>query len=177
MKKLVFVACIALCFMSCEKVEFDVNNPDVKKFVQQIKKGTYNVFEKGENYERLWLKMPEFNENHIQSLINFSKDTTHINKFPLNPISSRAPFPDDRNYFILGECLLWIVEGIRIDDKYGSLDPFLIDMSLAGIEKLKGLKGSEILTVGDLYSDWWNNNKGGDWRNQNPLENTSFMWY
>ena len=177
MKKLLFIAVLTLFCISCEKDEFDINNPDVQKFVQQIKNGTYNSYEKGENGENLWLQMPKFTENHIQSLIDLSKDTTHITNFPLNPISSRFPFSFGRDYYILGECLLWTVEGIRNGCGYGSLDPYLIDTSLNENESFMGLKGTEILIIKDIYKDWWNSLKDKDWKNKNPLENTSYVWF
>jgi hypothetical protein len=145
--------------------------------VNQIKNGTYNCYEKNEKGENLWLLMPEFTEDHIQSLINLSKDTTHIAFFPINPISSRRPFPEGRTYFILGECLLWTIEGIRNGRGYGSLDPFLIDTALNENERVKGLKGNEIPIIWGFYNDWWKNFKDKDWKNKNPLEETSYRWY
>ncbi|UZR96359.1 DUF4943 family protein [Chondrinema litorale] len=177
MKNLLFIVVLTLFFTSCEKDEVDINNPDVQKFVQQIKDGTYNHYEKGQNREDLWLQMPNFTKSNIQSLIDFSKDTSHITNFPLNPVSSRKPFPADREYLILGECLLWTVEGIRNDFRYGSLDPYLIDTALNENERFQGLKGTEILIIKDVYNDWWNSLKGKDWKNTNPLENTSYIWF
>ena len=155
MKKFLFITILTLFCFGCEKNEFDPNNPDVVKFVQQLKNGTYDCYEKGENGEKLWLIMPNFTKDHIQSLIDFSKDTSHINNFPINPISSRTPFPKDRDYFILGECLLWTVEGIRNGSGFGSLDPYLIDTTL--MEEFKELKGSGILIVRDSFQVWWSN--------------------
>ena len=177
MKNLLFITILTLFCISCEKDEFNIDNPDVKKFVQQIKNGTYSCYEKGENGENLWLLMPKFREKHIQSLIDFSKDTSHITNFPFNPISSRTPFPFGREYCILGECLLWTVEGIRNGSGYGSLDPYLIDTAITESERFKGLKSNEILIVRDVYKDWWNNFKNKDWENKNPLEETSYRWF
>lgn len=177
MKKLLFITVLTLFCMGCEKDEFDLNNPDVQKFVQQIKNGTYDCYAKTEKGENLWLQMPKFSKIHIQSLIDFSKDTSHITNFPLNPMSSRTPIPYGRDYLILGECLLWAVEGIRNDFGYGSLDPYLIDTSLIESERYKGLKGDEIVTIREIYKDWWNNVKDKDWKQVNPLENTSYVWY
>jgi len=177
MKKLVTIAFLTLLCIGCGKDEFDPNNPDVRKFVQQIKNGTYNCYEKGENGENLWLQMPKFTESHIQSLIDFAKDTAHITSFPFNPVSSRTPFPVGREYCILGECLLWTVEGIRNNYGYGSLDPYLIDTAVIESERFKGLKGTEILIIRDLYKDWWNSYKDKGWKNRNPLENTSYVWF
>ncbi len=176
MKNLLFFFLI-LFSASCEKDNFNIGNPDVEKFVNQIKTGTYSKYEKDENGENLWLIMPGFTEKHIPSLIDFSKDTSHITAYPYNPISSRTPFPYGRDYSILGECLLWTVEGIRNGNGYGSLDPYLIDTSLIESERHKGLKGSDILIVRDFYFDWWTNYKDSDWMTKNPLENTSYLWF
>lgn len=175
MKRITLIALLIFPILSCEKDKFDLNNPNVEQFVQQLKNGTYKQYEKGENGENLWLLMPKFTKNHIQSLIDFSKDTSHINNFPINPISSRTPFPNDRDYFILGECLLWTVEGIRNDNGFGSLDPYLIDTTL--MEEFKGLKGSVILIVRDSFQVWWSNFKDSDWKEKNPLDGTPYRWF
>ena len=178
MKRLSFIPLLFLLFcIGCEKNKLDLNNPDVAIFVKQLKQGTYDYYEKGETGENLWLLMPDFSPNHISTLIEFARDTTHITNFPVNPISSRRPYPEDRDYFILGECLLWTVEGIRNDRGYGSLDPYLINTSLAESERYKGLKGGEILIVSDIYKDWWDNFKESNWKDKNPLEGTFYEWF
>lgn len=175
MKRITLIALLIFPILSCEKDKFDLNNPNVEQFVQQLKNGIYIQYEKGENGENLWLLMPKFTKNHIQSLIDFSKDTSHINNFPINPISSRTPFPNDRNYFILGECLLWTVEGIRNGNGFGSLDPYLIDITSGEVHK--GLKGSGILIVRDSFQVWWSNFKDSDWKEKNPLDGTPYRWF
>jgi hypothetical protein len=177
MKRLSFITILILLCIGCEKDKFDIDKPDVAVFVKQLKNGTYDCYEKGETGENLWLLMPKFTRSHIPSLVDFSKDTTHITNFPINPTSSRRPYPEGREYFILGECLLWTVEGIRNGYGYGSLDPFLIDTSMAESERYKGLKSKEILIVRDVYESWWNNFKDSDWKNENPLGETSYRWF
>ena len=178
MKKLKFIIFVMILFcMGCEKTEFDINNPDVTTFVKKLKNGTYDYYQKDEKGENLWLLMPKFTKSHIQSLIDYSKDTSHIKDFPINPVSSRRPFPEGREYFILGECLLWTIEGIRNGRGFGSLDPILIDSSLIESDRYKGLKGNQILIVRDFYVNWWNEYKDKDWKSKNPLEGTSFQWF
>jgi len=177
MKKLSTIPLLILLCFGCEKEKFDIDNPKVAVFVKQLKNGSYNCYEKGESGENLWLLMPKFTPNHISSLIEFAKDTSHISNFPINPISSRTPFPAGRDYFILGECLLWTVEGIRNGYGYGSLDPFLIDTSLDEIERYKGLTSNEILLVREVYKQWWIDFKDNDWQDKNPLEETSYRWF
>lgn len=177
MNRLSFIAVLVLLCISCKKEKFDVDNPNVAVFVEQLKSGTYDFYEKGETGENLWLLMPKFTQNHISSLIEFAKDTSHILDFPVNPISSRRPFPEGREYFILGECLLWTVEGIRNGNGYGSLDPFLIDTSLNESERYKGLTGYEILLVREIYKQWWLDYRDTEWQDKNPLGETSIKWF
>lgn len=99
--------------------------------------------------------------------LEISNDTSYIKNFPLNPISSGVPFPYERQYIMLGECLLWTVEGIRNGSGYGSLNPVLVD-TITG----RGLNGSEILTVRDHYQDWWSNYEQNGWKEKDPLEGT-----
>ena len=177
MKKIYFVIFLSILISGCTKDKFNLNNPDVGLFVRQLKNGTYNCWEKGDKGENLWLLMPAFNPGHISSLIDLAKDTSHISEFPINPISSRRPFPQDREYFILGECLLWIVEGIRNGYGYGSLDPYIIDTALTESERYRGLKCNDILKVRDIYKEWWDSLQDDDWQSRNPLTGTSWRWF
>ena len=172
MRELVLLTIFTILCTYCEKGEFDPNNPNVEEFVQHIKNGTYEYYEKGEDGKNLWLLMPKFSKHHIQSLIDFSTDTSHIEDFPINPLASHSPYPIERPYYILGECLLWTVEGIRNGTGYGSLTPYLIDTTYKA--KLKVLNGNEILIVRDLYIKWWNAHKDGNWKDNNPLEESRY---
>jgi hypothetical protein len=175
MKTLTILIILIFLCPGCKKDEFDPDHPNVVAFVQQIKNGTYNCYEKNDKGQKLWPVMPEFTKDHIQSLLTFANDTSHIAIFPTNPMSSRKPFPVGREYFILGECLLWTVEGIRNGNGYGSLDPFLIDSSKA--VPTTGLNGKEILLVRNLYQEWWNDNKNQNWRNTDPLDGKPYRWF
>ena len=174
MRKLILLSIYTIFAVSCETGEFDFDNPDVEEFVNQIKSGEYDYYEKGENGEDLWLLMPNFKDHHISSLLEFSEDTSHIELFPVNPISSLPPYPNDRQYHILGECLLWIIEGIRNGTGYGSLVPYLLDTN--NMEYPKALNGEEILDVRKLYISWWSNFKDKNWKDNSPLEESSYKW-
>jgi len=170
--------CIAISFLfciGCEKNEFDPNHPNVAKFVQQIKNGTYNCYEIDDKGNRLWPVMPKFTNDHIQSLISFAKDTSHVEIYPTNPMSSRTPKPEGRQYFILGECLLWTAEGIRNGHGYGSLDPYLIDTTKE--YPFRGVSGKEILIVRNFYQHWWTSYKNQNWQDKNPLEGKPYRWF
>jgi len=174
MRKLILLWIYTVFAISCETGDFNLDNPDVEDFVNLIKSGKYDYYEKGEDGEDLWLLMPNFNEHHISSLLEFSLDTTHIELFPVNPISSLPPYPNDRQYQILGECLLWTIEGIRNGTGYGSLVPYLIDTSKK--EYTKSLNGEKILVVRDLYLSWWSNFKDKNWKDVGALDGLNYKW-
>jgi hypothetical protein len=161
------------CF-ACQKESFNLANPDVDLFVEQIKTGTYSFYKKGEDGKNLWLIMPEFKEQHITKLLKYAKDTTYIYKFPENPVSSLSPFPYGRNYLILGECLLSIIEGIRKGRTFPSLAPYLVVIHPE--YNVSGLNGNEILSVWELYNTWWETYKNDDWNSHDPLAGTKYRW-
>ncbi len=190
--KIITVSVLIISLLSCEKsifdgedpkpvtcliYRFDIKNPDVDIFVGQLKNGTYNEYEKSETGENLWLKMPEFEKKHISKLIELAADTTHIRKFLTNPLSSRWPKPLGRDYFILGEGLLWIVEGIITGKQYPSLDPYLINTSLPKKDKYKGISAKEVLQIQRIYKKWWESNKHKDKAINSPLNNTVYRWF
>lgn len=177
MKKLLILALLAITCINCEIFEFKTENPDVEVFVEKLIHGKYDIYEVGEDGENLWLIMPEFTERHIKGLLSFASDTSHLEAFPCNPISSRTPHPEGRDYFILSECLLWTIEGIRNGNGYGSLDPYLINTTLSTTERYKGLTASEILEVRDLYLVWWDEYKDADWEDVDPLEGSDYKWF
>ncbi len=162
-------------FTSCENKDF-IKNPNVEIFIKQLKNGTYNQREKNEKGELLWLKMPEFEKKHIAKLIELAADTTHIHDFPTNPVSSIPPTPEGRDYFILGETLLWIVDGIIKEAKYPSLCPYFINTSLSDRYKYKGISAEEVLQIQAIYQKWWKTNKGKETIPNHPLENTPYKW-
>ena len=154
---------------------FDVNNPDVALFVSQLKAGTYSCYRTDIYSQYLWLAMPKFTATDIPALLEYAKDTTFITHFPSNPASSRTPYPSGRSNFILGECLLWIVEGIRTNTAYPSLDPYLIDTAK---NSTSGLSKSEILGVRDLYYKWWWGSSIMEWWLRTPpLNGTTYTWH
>lgn len=164
--------------MSCGKEDFDLENPDVEKFVQQIKNGSYDKFLFSESGERLWTEMPNFKEEHIPLLINLSNDTSLISPiehFPINPVSSIPPYRvnNGKACIMLGEYLLWCVEGIIEGTAFASLTPILVNQTYNEDYRLNG---KEIIEVRELYQDWWKEfGKLGN-MNKLPLDDTVYHW-
>ncbi len=175
MKRYLILFAFLTSLYGCHVEKFSTENPDVQTFVRLIKSGKYNYYQKSETGKNLWLLMPRFSQSDIPALLEFAKDTCHIMEFPVNPLSSRTPLPEGRRYFILSECLLWVVEGIRLGASYGSLDPYMITFTSPGT--FRSLTTIEILEVRELYAKWWKAvlELGGN-QLQGPLEGSGFRW-
>jgi hypothetical protein len=163
------IIAILTCFVllsSCQD-DFDLDNPNVSKFVSQLKKGTYDGGE-----------MPAFTIKHVPQLIEHATDTSHIldlSCIPVNPISSRSPVPNYRQYMILGEYLLWCTQ-YAINGHFPSLDPLLVNTNEEQIRK--GITAKEVLQVQEQYQKWWL--LYGDKDNPDevqPLDGTPFRWF
>ncbi|MCP4760987.1 MAG: DUF4943 domain-containing protein [archaeon] len=175
---MIISAFLILFCMGCEKEDFNVNNPDVEQFVQQIKNGTYDNYEFGENGEKLWAIMPNFTKTHIPLLINFAEDTSLVcpcNHFPTNPISSIPPYRinENKECIMIGEYLLWCIEGIIENKDFASLTPILINQSYSAEKRLNG---ENILEVRKIYQEWWEKNGQSEDTNELPLEETIYRW-
>jgi hypothetical protein len=177
MKKLTIIFILFLFCLSCEKEAFDVNHPDVEKFVRQLKKGTYNNYEMGVDGEKLWTIMPNFNKKHIPLLISLSQDTALVcpcDHFPVNPISSIPPYRvnNGNECIVLGEYLLWSVEGIIQSTTFPSLVPILVSDEYSD----ERLSGKEILEARKLYQEWWELYGNAGDPNKLPLDGTVYRW-
>ncbi|NJN25891.1 MAG: DUF4943 family protein [Cyclobacteriaceae bacterium] len=173
-KSALLVFTVLLC-VGCSEDDFDPSRPNVGAFVEQLKRGTYSNYEKGDEGQDLWLKMPEFNEDHIAELIEYARDTTHIKVFPSNPLASMPPFPPNRDYLYLGEYLLWCVEGVRNGSGYGSLVPYLRPANLPP-SGISSATDTDVLAAREKYLIWWKEYKDGDWKGHHPLESTDYTW-
>lgn len=170
MKSLICVLIVLFLIPSCKNDDFD--EPDVRTFVAMIKSGSYDYCEINDAGNPLWLRMPVFSGKNIPDLLELATDTTHIGAFPLNPISSVAP-----ERLILGECLLWIVEGIRINRPYASLNP-LLAVRYESQNSRTELTGDDVLKVYRIYQEWWEKVKGDPYlmKQINPLKGTPYFW-
>ena len=178
MKNLSILAALILFCVSCEKDHFNINNPNIEQFVQQIKNGTYNQYELGENGEKLWTIMPDFKKEHIPLLLDFATDTSLVcpcNHFPTNPVSSIPPYRiyDNKECIMLGEYLLWCAEGIIENKDFASLTPILINHNYSAEKRLSG---KDILEVRKMYQDWWVEYGPSEYTNELPLEGTNYSW-
>lgn len=179
MKNLIIPAVLILFCMSCEKDDFNVDNPDIEHFVQHIKDGSYNKYELGVNGEKLWAIMPNFTKEHIHLLLKFADDTSLVcpcDHFPANPASSIPPYrmKDSEACIMVGEYLLWCVEGIIGGNTFASLTPILI-IKESNIKEER-LSGEEVLEVRKIYLEWWEEYEKSSIFERLPLEETIYGW-
>lgn len=162
--KLTLICLIILGTMtvSCEEKDFDLQNPNADEFVNLLKDGTYA--------DNVGYELPNFSMNDIGKLIKYLNDTTIIKEFPTNPISSKLTHPK-----ILNECIMWTIEGVRLEKKYPSLEPCLVDT----IENYSRLTNKQLFELGNQYADWYNEYKispSETLRKKDLLENTTYQW-
>ena len=178
MKTLLTICLFSLMCLGCERGSFDINNPDVEKFVTQLKSGTYDQFLWTDEHERLWAIMPVFAKEDVPALILHSSDTdliTPCDHFPVNPMSSMYPYRvvDGKEYIMLGEYLLWCAEAVIEGKDYASLNPVLGNVNYSPDHRLSG---REIHAVRQIYLDWWDANGHLDDPGTLPLEGTGYIW-
>lgn len=172
-------------FCSCQfddnyGLDDDDEITNVDTFIKQLKAGTYNNYEYTENGEQLYLRMPEFPFEDIPALLKYANDTTLIRQFPVNPISSAFPYHREDGLLYLGECLLWVIEGIRQEVLFPSLCPILYINTASSNEyepDIRYLSGKEILEVRKLYVAWWEAYHDSNWYDIDPLEGTGYNWF
>lgn len=166
-----------LNFLTACGDDFSIEEPSVHTFVDKLVKGKYDYTEQYGDKGQVRLKMPRFSYNNIPELLAYARDTTHIEGFPVNPAAVGSSLPSSRSYYILGEGLLWIVEGLRKGSHFGSLYPYLIKVDETKPERFRTLNGGEILEVYDLYLNWWKSlNDSSAVVVYDPLRYTDYYW-
>lgn len=164
------VICLSLIWLmatSCQKDEFDMKSPDVDQFVRILKSGNY--------FDKVGYDLPDFSEKQIERLLSYLKDTSIINEFPTHPLSSKYTNPK-----ILNECLFWTIDGIRLGNKFPSLEPCLVDTStysdLTGYPRVSGKK---LIEISNWYINWYNEYKKNPtetMKKKDLFENTPYKW-
>ena len=162
---------VALVGLSgCGKPALDVDNPDVDLFVSVLKKGKYEL--KDENGTPV---LPNFTQEHIPQLLEHADDMTRIPSFP-------TMYSSQIGKIRLGECMLWIVESIRLGMP-ASQGCHMVHLDADNYEAIYFLSDEEVLQAATFYSNWWeeSGHKNALWRidpcYNNPLCGSNFRWW
>lgn len=163
---------LPILLFSCEE-KVDYYHPEVEPFVNQLKAGTYN-----ETNAAGVVAVPQFTKEDIPELLEYADDLTIIPSFPLPPVSSFVG-----TKVRLGECLLWIVESIRLGNA-ASLGCNMVRKEADNYEGIYFLTDNEVLDVVERYKFWWTHDTKyvkKDWVilpcYDDPLCGSSFRWW
>lgn len=130
----------------CGNEDMDFYNPDVELFVKQLKSGNYKM--KDENG---MVSPPRFTEKDIPELLEYAEDLTVIPSFP-------SVFNTNNGKIRLGECMLWIIEGIRRGTP-PSMGCKMVLANAKNYEAIYFLTDEEVLDAVDCYRRWWEERK------------------
>jgi hypothetical protein len=162
-----FVCTLGLVLTSCKDEKFDPENPDVDHFVSLIRNGNYT--------EKVGYDLPHFNMEDVEKLMTYLDDTTEIKYFPANPITSKRTEPK-----ILNECIMWTIDGIRLGERYPSLEPCLMDItSFSEYTGYARLTKKELLSMADNYIRWYQEyllNPTDAVRKRDIIDKTKYRW-
>ncbi|MBN2487087.1 MAG: DUF4943 family protein [Bacteroidales bacterium] len=161
--KRIHIFIFTVIFAGCDE---EHNQNEVKEYMGKIKSETYAD-----------LFLPDFEPEHISSLLNYRNDKSIIEKYPTNLISS---FLCDS--VTVGIIALWTIESIRVSElngdtskynRFPSLNPALVDTSRIIQNKIVLQDSASI-----RYFNWWNKNSQPEERkiNTNPLEGSNIAW-
>ncbi|MEG0647415.1 MAG: DUF4943 family protein, partial [Bacteroides sp.] len=127
---------------SCSEETLDYHNPDIELFVKQLKAGKYNT-----KNEKGLVEVPNFTEKDIPALLKYAENLDIISSFP-------SAYNGNSGKIRLGECMLWIVESIRLGFP-ASLGCKMVHANAPNYEALYFLSNEEVLDVVARYRRWW----------------------
>jgi hypothetical protein len=148
MKRALFLIILfitALSLGGCNDDTVDFNHPNVDTFVKQLKAGNYKT-----KSPQGFIEVPNFTETDIPKLLKYASDLTIIPSFPMPPTSTSAYETKIR----LGECILWIVESIRLGH-HASLGCHMVVANAENYEAIFFLSDKEVQDAAQRYRSWW----------------------
>lgn len=137
-------AWMVLLFTGCSEEKLDYYNPNVDLFVKQIKGGNYNT-----KNEKGVVEVPHFTEKDIPALLKYSENLDIVPSFP-------SAYNGNSGKIRLGECMLWIIESIRLGFP-ASLGCKMVQANAQNYEAIFFLSNEEVLDVAARYRRWWEN--------------------
>ena len=163
---------LLMCCTACSEQEFDVEHPDVSLFVRQLKDGHY-VAQTADGLAA-W---PKFTLEDIEELLDYASDLSTIPSFPLVAISYASGGKPR-----LGECLLWVVETIRLGQP-ASMGCKMVHTDADNYEGIFFLTDEEVHDAVARYRQWWNERQKPrtmwtiDPCYDEPLCGSNYMWW
>ena len=168
--RLGLVLLLALLITSCSDQAFDYQHPDVDLFARQLKAGHLTT----SSGDALTV-MPCFTVDDIDRLLDYAEDLTPIPAFPLAAVSYS---PGGR--LRLGECILWVVESIRLGQN-ASMGCKMVHTDADDYTGTYFLTDQELLDAAAYYRRWWQSTQAAasmpDILHDAPLAGSRYMWW
>ncbi len=143
---LIVILFAAFCISSCTNDTVEYNNPEVGVFIKQLKAGVYN------NKNELGIiVLPDFTGEDVSDLLKHADDLTVIPSFP-------TMYNSNSGKIRLGECILWIVESLRLGMP-ASMGCNMVEANADNYEAIYFLNDEEVLDAAARYKHWWENRK------------------
>lgn len=141
---LLFAVLVVFAFTNCSEETLDYNNPDVGLFVKQLKAGSYHT-----KNDKGVVEVPHFTEKDIPELLSYAENLDVIPAFP-------SVYNTNSGKIRLGECILWVVEGIRLGFP-ASMGCKMVEANAGNYEAIYFLSDAEVLDAAARYRRWWEN--------------------
>ncbi len=154
----------------CSEEALDYNNPDVDVFIKQLKAGNYNT-----KNEMGIVEAPLFTEEDIPTLLRHADDMTLISSFP-------SVYNGNNGKIRLGECMLWVIESIRLGFP-ASMGCQMVYADALNYEAVYFLTDEEVKDAAACYRRWWENRQYPrtvwtiDPCYDEPLCGTGYRWW
>jgi hypothetical protein len=133
----------------------------VDKLFAGMRDGTFRSLGPG-------LGFPDVGWEDVPALLARAEEEGPLTTFPTNPLSSVA-----RKSCREGVVALWLIEGVRKNGKFPSLNP-----AFAGSEDRAGATPEELKAAARAYRAWWERAKGKAEAAKyfDPLADTTIKW-
>lgn len=173
MKKLIYMLVLGCCLLvagACNETQLDMQNPDVELFVDMLKKGTYR-----QKDDKGMPVLPHFTAEDIPELLEQASDMTLIPSFP-------TVYTANTGKIRLGECLLWVVETVRLGYP-ASMGCHMVHADAENYEAVFFLSDEEVQEAVEHYRAWWDKRRSARfvWKAdpgmQDPLYGSGFRWW
>ncbi len=148
---------------SAEATTVRVENQRVKALFESMRKGNYDTN-----------RFPQLDLSDVPALLEHADSTRRLTCFPVNPLSSQR-----QDECSEGMVALWLIEGVRQDTKFPSLNPLCLKKDVRGKDWNQASENNHETTA-QAYRAWWSKAKKlspPEAKALQPLQGTELHWH